>query len=774
MPSSVPPPKTPNVIVFGQTGCGKSSVVNMLEPTLDLALVDNTAHGVTFHAQSYMKTVEGTSFRVYDTVGLNEGLEGRVAAINAIEQLYQLLRELDEVNLLAYVMQASRITPATVSNYQLFYQIMCEKEVPIVAIFTHLENEDVMDDWWTSNQGAFDKKKMKFDRTACITTIKGKRGVFEKEYAESKEKLNKLILHHHKPKGWVPDKKGWFQSIISKVAFRHRVAPSKLASNIIDALVKFAGMTEREAKEKAGQIRDRVDKIINDKNNGIAELEEVEKNGEEDEEAEDDNSSINSADYYEMPHPFDQIGRKLLELEAQNTPKSTSLASIKSLATNGASLTEEGSLHDADTNADAEEPRYKLNANPSVSGTSIAEALSYLSFNSDYEDQHQPSSRHSSPLLPDSQLPTSTSSNSVFTEYVSASNLQDIPATPDNNLLDGNKTLSLLIPPAMSSRSAICHYLTNSSSAQSPALTTASVLSTISSTNAVSGCLTGSFSTQSFASESSQSGGPLSSLGSSPSVFQSFSAHRRGASLYTLPNVPISLSPMEKSFPMIDLASTTTTSEIDVHPVSFTEANTDNFIQELENAHSIFANIQDFKSLEKTFSFLLKIISFLPWCILVGSTIFLSPRNLEVVAFSPTPGFISPSPRGLHRFAYWADCAIAHIVTFLAFLVTISAWSLPVGIVVASMVFGQTVLAWQDFRFDGNVALGADDRQSIYLAVRMYMASDDDEGYHFNGDGFGVGKSLSRALDSLKTRAGEGGNANANDSDDELSVDEGK
>ncbi|KAF5362626.1 hypothetical protein D9758_009620 [Tetrapyrgos nigripes] len=269
MPSSMPTPRTHNVIVFGQTGCGKSSVVNMLEPTTDLAPVDNTAFGVTFHAQSYMKTVEGISFRVYDTVGLNEGLEGRVAAITAIEQLYQLLRELDEVNLLAYVIQASRITPATVSNYQLFYQIMCEKEVPIVAIFTHLENEDVMDNWWTSNQGVFDQRKMKFSGTACITTIKGKRGLFEKEYAESKEKLKKLILHRYKPKGWVPDKKGWFQSIISKVAFRHRVAPSKLASNAVEALVRIAGMTEQEAKEKAGQIRESVEKIINEKKNAM-------------------------------------------------------------------------------------------------------------------------------------------------------------------------------------------------------------------------------------------------------------------------------------------------------------------------------------------------------------------------------------------------------------------------------------------------------------------------------------------------------------------------
>ncbi|KAF5362625.1 hypothetical protein D9758_009621 [Tetrapyrgos nigripes] len=257
------------------------------------------------------------------------------------------------------------------------------------------------------------------------------------------------------------------------------------------------------------------------------------------------------------------------------------------------SLTEEGSLHDATTNADAEERRHKLNVNPSVSGVSIA--LTCLSTRTTKTSTnprpvtlrlYYPS--HNS-LLPRPQI--------VSSPNMSQLPIFETPATPDNNLLDGNKTSSLLIPLAMSSRSAICHYLTNSSSAQSPAF---------------------------FQLCPRRMRFPGASLAHSRLNYLP-AAHQRGSSLYTLPNVPISLSPTEKPpSPTIDPASTIVTSETDVHSASFTEANTDGFNQESENAHSILANIQDFKSLQKTFSLLLKIICFLPWYILVSATSYYS------------------------------------------------------------------------------------------------------------------------------------------------------
>lgn len=100
----------------------------------------------------------------------------------------------------------------------------------------------------------------------------------------------------------------------------------------------------------------------------------------------------------------------------------------------------------------------------------------------------------------------------------------------------------------------------------------------------------------------------------------------------------------------------------------------------------------------------------------------LAPRYLEIVAFSP--GYIA-SPRGIRRFAHWTECAIPHIMIFLASVAAVVWWNLALGVVLASGIVGQTVLAWHDFVPDNKIALGEDDRQTIYLAIMVYVVSED-------------------------------------------------
>ncbi|KAH9847501.1 hypothetical protein C2E23DRAFT_889896 [Lenzites betulinus] len=62
-----------------------------------------------------------------------------------------------------------------------------------------------------------------------------------------------------------------------------------------------------------------------------------------------------------------------------------------------------------------------------------------------------------------------------------------------------------------------------------------------------------------------------------------------------------------------------------------------------------------------------RVVLFLPWCVLIGGAILLLPAAAGPLAFHH--GFTrAPPPRGLRRFAYWAENAYEHAFVFLAVL----------------------------------------------------------------------------------------------------------
>ncbi|KAJ3934302.1 MAG: hypothetical protein NXY57DRAFT_1036920 [Lentinula lateritia] len=115
-PSAPLLPSPFNIILFGSTGCGKSSIVNI----------------VTIKRQEYC---------LYDTTGLDEGTVGTVVSKDALVKLYHLLHDLQGgISLLVYCMWGSRITETLEQNYNIFYDGFCRKAVPIVIVVTGLED----------------------------------------------------------------------------------------------------------------------------------------------------------------------------------------------------------------------------------------------------------------------------------------------------------------------------------------------------------------------------------------------------------------------------------------------------------------------------------------------------------------------------------------------------------------------------------------------------------------------------------------------------------
>ncbi|KAF8844633.1 hypothetical protein BDN67DRAFT_666559 [Paxillus ammoniavirescens] len=204
-PSSVHcPPR--NVLFFGETGVGKSSVVNMLiGKNTDAACISSGTQGCTFASKNYEATINGEQFVLWDTVGLNEGEKGETPSPVAEYNLQELMQNVEGgLSLLVYVIRGTRYREVVRINYELFHRAICGRKVPIVVVVTGLENEERMDAWWDDNEADLRKFGLVFGANACITASRGKvlktgRHAFEDEYEESRRKLLELIPQNCSP-----------------------------------------------------------------------------------------------------------------------------------------------------------------------------------------------------------------------------------------------------------------------------------------------------------------------------------------------------------------------------------------------------------------------------------------------------------------------------------------------------------------------------------------------------------------------------------------------
>ncbi|KAF9444547.1 hypothetical protein P691DRAFT_836518 [Macrolepiota fuliginosa MF-IS2] len=257
-----------NVILFGESGAGKSSLVNLMCGN-NHAAISSAANGCTLDATPYdYYDSSGTSFRFWDTAGLNEGDGGRVPRVDAIVRLYSLIMRLhDGISLLVFVMRAPRIRDASVQNWVLFREIICRSQVPITIAVTGLEGEDNMDQWWYSNQYSFHQQGIYPNGHACVAGTRGKQNrdgthKLDGEYHESREKMLEMVRHHYLRQPWRPHRVEWFREIV-EVSYesrgrcrspRERRDVRRVACQAIGQLTSQCKMTEQEAHGLAERL----------------------------------------------------------------------------------------------------------------------------------------------------------------------------------------------------------------------------------------------------------------------------------------------------------------------------------------------------------------------------------------------------------------------------------------------------------------------------------------------------------------------------------------
>lgn len=195
-------PQEKNVVIFGETGSGKSSIINVIAQE-QVAKTSNDAPGCTSEPKRYLVDISGQKFALIDTAGLNEGTAGTVTPKQAKQQLKGLLDKLmshkspsDGIDLLVYCVRNTTAPRAILDAYDTVYSGTCRKKrVPIVVVVTGLESETPMESWWDAHKEIFNS--MHLAGHACVTTIQEYPGIPEyltRRVAQSSEILRDLIM----------------------------------------------------------------------------------------------------------------------------------------------------------------------------------------------------------------------------------------------------------------------------------------------------------------------------------------------------------------------------------------------------------------------------------------------------------------------------------------------------------------------------------------------------------------------------------------------------
>jgi len=248
-----------NIVLFGQTGAGKSSVINLMAGKT-IAEATLSPERCTLHWKDYPINFDGYNYRVFDTIGLEEpqlGIEEYLGAIVNARNLIMKLESDGGIDLLLFCVRADRVAATLPNNYRLFYEWLCEGKVPIVLVLTGLERENRMEDWWTRNKATFDRYNIVVQDHACITAANNLDGRPRQLYEESRQLVRDLVRQHSYDNSsrWKGGD-GWFRRFMGKLRELFLDDSSMKKKDIVTVLTKRCGVPMEAALELAKQVRE--------------------------------------------------------------------------------------------------------------------------------------------------------------------------------------------------------------------------------------------------------------------------------------------------------------------------------------------------------------------------------------------------------------------------------------------------------------------------------------------------------------------------------------
>ncbi|KZP28759.1 hypothetical protein FIBSPDRAFT_1039485 [Athelia psychrophila] len=213
---NVPLPPKLNVIVFGQTGAGKSSLINMIAGK-DAAQTSSDLTICTFDSQPYdVEVDESLTVTLWDTAGLNKGSRGDN---DTIMRVCELIIRLEKNTILLIFCLRGRIQNDTFDNYQMVRAI-CDSTVPMAVVVFGLEREPNRVEWWSRNEVTFRESGMIFKDHACVVGIRGTNSnscIYDKAYDASAIEVKALIKRAYLLKPRNQDRQQWLAMVLKNL-----------------------------------------------------------------------------------------------------------------------------------------------------------------------------------------------------------------------------------------------------------------------------------------------------------------------------------------------------------------------------------------------------------------------------------------------------------------------------------------------------------------------------------------------------------------------------
>ncbi|KAF8441381.1 hypothetical protein L210DRAFT_3503460 [Boletus edulis BED1] len=240
-----------NIILFGETGVGKSSVINMIAAR-HVADTSPAVQGCTMSFKPYSIPVNRRTFHIWDTAGLEEPEMGVNNYLPAIEQARELIHHLSSrggVDLLLFCIRGNRVTAMTQSNYRLFFEVLCKSQVPIALVITHLEREADMEKWWERNAKTFEKHGIKAAGHACVT---GK--PTHNKYRELQRNITRLLEGHKGQGRFNMPSGGWLVEFLRLFGLFAPLKKGRKKKDIVKLLTKRCKLDPKVAEELATKL----------------------------------------------------------------------------------------------------------------------------------------------------------------------------------------------------------------------------------------------------------------------------------------------------------------------------------------------------------------------------------------------------------------------------------------------------------------------------------------------------------------------------------------
>ena len=254
-------PKRPfHAILFGESGVGKSSVINLVVGNSE-AVVSSRLEGCTLDYRSYKINTGLHQFLVWDTVGFNGmHLEHNVCE-KAIENAVHLVQDLHKrggVDLLVFCKKEGRLTRSELNSFRLFQEVLCEGQVPVAFIITHLEHQNPMEEWWAENEKGllkfFNLKAGAVAGHACITSIapenlNGDPRLCEKR-SESRQSVQAMLEDSISyGSAFIKDERIWVMAFLRRLVEMVGHPQRKEKKVTVKNLVDRCGLTKEQATE---------------------------------------------------------------------------------------------------------------------------------------------------------------------------------------------------------------------------------------------------------------------------------------------------------------------------------------------------------------------------------------------------------------------------------------------------------------------------------------------------------------------------------------------